>query len=399
MCRGAIYREAHEGCRVGIAHRDRRGLRPWRAMSTLWEINEGQPVSLRIARFAPLAVLMGLTMPARGGDEPLTSTRVYENRLKPIANPEARPILADYPQFVEPVREVARFEAPTLGNDPGADLEVRAWRFSYNARGIIEIPNRLRADRTAIIVVHPWGIDDGQGWRTPEPAGVAFQCTPAKNRIVLDHAATVIDPFLKAMRSKVALVAYSLPGREDPIRKKLYRSLRGQPTDRRELKAKLESFNYRAQALPSAITVSAGTPTIDYFRQFPGLDAGAAYDGPGFWDLPIPVMKSIDVAPRDVVIYDGEGYPALRDFLRRGGIRHVLLAGYNADMCVCSTTAGYKNLSQDFDVFLVGDATIATFPAHPTPRFATTSAVCFASLNLFITQVSWVRSVPDIVGH
>ena len=92
----------------------------------------------------------------------------------------------------------------------------------------------------------------------------------------------------------------------------------------------------------------------------------------GFWELPIPVMKPIEVAPRDVVIYDGEGYPALRDFLKKQGIRHVLLAGYNTDMCVCSTTAGYKNLAQDFDVFLVGDATIATFPAQPTPRFATT---------------------------
>ena len=102
-----------------------------------------------------------------------------------------------------------------------------------------------------MIVVHPWGIDDGQGWRTPEPAGVAFQCTPAKNRIVLDHAATVINPFLKAMRGKAAMVAYSLPGREDPIRKKLYRSFRGQPDDqdreqgRRELEAKLASFRYR----------------------------------------------------------------------------------------------------------------------------------------------------------
>ena len=104
-------------------------------------------------------------------------------------------------------------------------------------------------------------------------------------------------------------------------------------------------------------------------------------------------MNSIDVDLRDVVIYDGEGYPALRGFLKNQGIRHVLLAGYNTDMCVCSTTAGYKNLAQDFDVFLVGDATIATFPAQPTPRFATTSSVCFAALNLFITQASWVRPV------
>ncbi len=360
-------------------------------------------MSRRIKAFLKLAALAGLAMTARGGDG--SSTRTYENRLRPIAPSRVRPILADYPQFVEPVRETARFEAPTLVDDPGADLEVRAWRFSYNARGIIEVPNRLRADRTAIIVVHPWGIDDGQGWRTPEPAGVAFQCTSVKNRIVLDHAATVINPFLKTMRGQVSLVAYSLPGREGPIRKKLYRSFRGRPTDedrdqgRRELKAKLESFSYRGQALPSTIAASSETPTVDYFRQFPGLVAGPAYDGPGFWDLPIPVMRPIDVDPRDVVIYDGDGYPALRDFLKRRGVRHVLLAGYNTDMCVCSTTAGYKNLSQDFDVFLVGDATIATFPAQPTPRFATTSAVCFASLNLFITQVSWVRPVTVAAGR
>jgi hypothetical protein len=353
-----------------------------------------------LGRFIGLITLATLAATAQAGDD---ATRVYENRLEPIADP--RPILADFPQFVEPVHELAaRFEAPVLVDDAGADLSVRAWRFSYNARGIIEVPNRLRADRTAVIVVHPWGIDDGQGWRTPEPAGVAFQCTPAKNRIVLDHAATVINPFLKAMRGRVRLVAYSLPGTEDPIRKKLYRSFRGRPTDadrtegQKELEAKLNSFPYRGRAVPTSVTVSAATPTVDYFRQFPGLDSGPAYEGRGFWELPIPVMKPIEVARDDVVIYDGEDYPALRDFLRRQGVRHILLAGYNTDMCVCSTTAGYKNLGQDFDVFLVGDATIATFPAQPTPRFATNQAVCYAALNLFITQVSWVRPAPGGAG-
>jgi hypothetical protein len=354
----------------------------------------------RLLRFVALAGV-GFAAAAHAGED--SSTRIYENRLKPTADP--RPILADFPQFVEPVREVARFEAPTLIDDPGADLEVRAWRFSYNARGIIEVPNRLRADRTAVIVVHPWGIDDGQGWRTPEPAGVAFQCTPAKNKIVVDHAGTVINPFLKSLRSKVRLVAYSLPGTEDPIRKKIYRSFRRQPSEKEreqgqgELKTKLASFAYHGQSVPASLTVSADRPTIDYFKQFPGLDAGPAYEGPGFWELPIPVMNSIDVALRDVVIYDGEGYPALREFLKSQGIRHVLLAGYNTDMCVCSTTAGYKNLGQDFDVFLVGDATIATFPGQPTPRFATTSSVCFAALNLFITQASWVRPASVAPGH
>jgi hypothetical protein len=195
----------------------------------------------------------------------------------------------------------------------------------------------------------------------------------------------------------VKLVAYSLPGKEDPIRKKLYRSFRARPTEedrsqgRKELAEKLNGFNYRGEPLPTSIVVAAETPTVNYLRDFPGLDAGPKYDPKGFWDLPIPVMKTIEVKPDDVVIYDGEGYPALRDFLKAQGVRHVLLAGYNTDMCVCATTAGYKNLAPDFDVFLVGDATIATFPGNPSPQFATNAAVSFAALNLFITQSSWVR--------
>jgi hypothetical protein len=43
-------------------------------------------------------------------------------------------------------------------------------------------------------------------------------------------------------------------------------------------------------------------------------------------------------------------------------------------------------------VFLVGDATLATFPAHDTPKFATTAAVSFAALDLFITQASWIKA-------
>ena len=42
-------------------------------------------------------------------------------------------------------------------------------------------------------------------------------------------------------------------------------------------------------------------------------------------------------------------------------------------------------------VFLVGDATLATFPANETPQYATNAHVSFASLNQLITQVSWVQ--------
>src|SRR3954467_844844 len=39
----------------------------------------------------------------------------YENRLTLLNDPP--PLLADYPEFVEPVRELRRYEAPLLVND------------------------------------------------------------------------------------------------------------------------------------------------------------------------------------------------------------------------------------------------------------------------------------------
>ncbi len=338
-------------------------------------------------------VIAGTALASDGSAQ--SPQRVYENKLSPLPNPP--PLLADHPEFIEPIREEARFEAPVLVDDADADLHVRAWRFSYNARGIIEMPNRLRADATAIIMVHPWGIDDGQGWKTPEPNGVCDFCTPKKNKLAGLHTRTVINPFLKALRGKVALTMLSLIGPADPIRKRLYRTIdytpsvaeRGQAA--KDLKAKLASLSYRAEPLPRQLTLSPQRPVADYFRQFPGLDAGPKYNGAGFWDMPVPVTSDIDVEPADVLIFDVEGYPKLRDFLKRMKVRHVLLTGYATDMCFCETTAGYKNLSKDFNVFLVGDASLATFPANATPRFATNAALSFAALSQLVTQISWVK--------
>jgi hypothetical protein len=343
-----------------------------------------------------LLSLMNPATPAQSSPMP----RRYANRLTPLANP--KPLLADHPEFIEPIREVTRYEAPVLVDDKNADLHVRAWRFSYNARGIIEMPNRLCAAQTAVIMVHPWGVDDGQGWQTPEPAGVADFCTPTKNHLAGRHTREVVNPFLKSLRGKASLIMYSLPGDEDPIRKKLYRSFKSRPSSKdrregaRELKAKLNDFTYRGESIPSVLELSAEQPVVDYFRQFPGLDAGAKFNHAGFWDLPIPVTQDVDVDPNDVVVYDAQGYKVLKAFLQQQGIRHVLLTGYCTDMCYCRTTAGYQNLSRDFNVFLVGDATLATFPANSSPRFATNAAISFASIDQMITQVSWItyKAIP-----
>tara|TARA_B100000686_G_scaffold314547_1_gene360706 strand:+ start:308 stop:526 length:219 start_codon:yes stop_codon:yes gene_type:complete len=53
-------------------------------------------------------------------------------------------------------------------------------------------------------------------------------------------------------------------------------------------------------------------------------------------------------------------------------------------------TAGHENLRCDFNVFLVGDAVQATFPANAAAQYATNQAVSFASLNVLVTQASWI---------
>ena len=349
-------------------------------------------------RFVCCAFAVGFAVGANltFADDPV---RVYHNRLTLLKDP--KPLLNDYPEFVQPIEEVRRYEAPVLVDDNEADLSVRAWRFSYNARGIIEMPNRLRSDRTAVIMVHPWGIDDGQGWKTPEPAGACDFCTPTKNHLAAKHTRLVIDPFLKRMRGTVALIMFSLIGKPDPIRKKMYRTFDYNPTveeraaAKKQLQAKLTSLPYKGSRLVEKFTLSADRPVIDYFRQFPGLSAGDRYNGMGFWNVPVPITTDVTVHHDDVLVFDQEGYEPLKKFLNKHGICHVLLTGYATDMCFCHTTAGYENLSKDFNVFLVGDATLATFPANNTPRYATNAHISFASINQLVTQLSWVKKMEE----
>ena len=95
-------------------------------------------------RLLCVLLLSGLLPATSHSAEPEAgSTRTYNNRLKPLDT--LPPLLADYPRFVAPVRELRRFEAAAIVDDANADLSVRAWRFSYNARGIIEMPNHLKA--------------------------------------------------------------------------------------------------------------------------------------------------------------------------------------------------------------------------------------------------------------
>jgi nicotinamidase-related amidase len=166
----------------------------------------------------------------------------------------------------------------------------------------------------------------------------------------------VINPLLERLRPQVKFVMYSMRSGEKPEHKKAYRSIRNHPSAAeqaaglRELHATLKAFKYEGNPLPAELKLSETNAVRDYFEQFPGLDATAKYNNEGFWDLPTPVCSDVKMHPEDIVIYDDDGYPALREFLKKNEIRHVILTGYATDMCFCLTTAGYKNLSKDFNV-------------------------------------------------
>jgi len=245
-------------------------------------------------------------------------------------------------------------------------------------------------------MVHLWGIDDGHGLETPEPAGCAFFCTKEKNALVEGHIRDTINPLLARLRARVALVGYSMPGVEDDIRRLLYASVRTRPEDldvaegERRLREVLAGQDFRGHELVQSLELDDAHPLAGYLCRTPSTDASESYNGGGFWQLPMPVHRAVERAPSDLVFYDGEGYEVVRDFLRQRGVRHVLLCGYATDMCVKGTTCGYDNLCADFNVFLVGDATMATFPASRTPALATQVALCNAALRQMITQVSWI---------
>jgi hypothetical protein len=282
-------------------------------------------------------------------------------------------------------------------DEPNANLTVRAWRFWYNARGIVEMENHLQAKATAIIMVHPWGIDDGHGMETPEPAGVAFMCVKYKNVAVGDHIRQVVNPFLRRLRDYVGLVGYSMPLVEDDIRKLLYASINTPPEalkpeeGERRLQEKLRGFNFTGTPLMQDTALDPTRPVSSYMENTPSTDAYTGVNPPGYWDLPMPVHAALERKPTDLVFYDGEGYEKVRDYLKSKGIRHVLLTGYCTDMCVKATTCGYENLSKDFNLFLVGDATLATYPGSTTPRYATQVALANAALWQLVTQVNWCK--------
>jgi hypothetical protein len=314
----------------------------------------------------------------------------YDNTLTVITS-KIDTIMADYPDFYLPIIVENRFKGKVLIEDKNANLLVKSWRYSYNARGIIQIDNKLNKDNTAIVIVHPWGIDNNQIYITPKPAGAVFMGTPEKNKVYIKHTQKVLNPFLKNIKNNVNMVVFSLPGERDNVRNSLYSNqIIKKSIFQRELNDILQSFSYKGNNLKKKLLISNVNVINDYFNEFISLDGSEYYNGKGFWSLPVPLVNTLNFFDNYQIIYDQEGYDTLKKMLKRNNIKHVLLGGYCLDKCVKHTTAGYDNLKKDFNVFIIGDATLSTYPASEKPHYSNYYNIANASLTNLITQISWI---------
>lgn len=344
------------------------------------------------------------------------STFTYKNTLTIIEEP--LPILADFPEFVEPLLFEERYLAPPVVNDRQGEIEVRSWRYWYNARGIIEMTNRLDADATAIINLMSWGVDDGAGMQSPKPAGIVLSGTPEKNALFPRQVRQVIDPFLNRMGSHTVLVGHTLPGKEDPVRRLLYPSISNGGTipdedkGRRMLRSILSSYTFTGPKPEEIISLDNSIPLTSYFLEMPSSHANTAYNGSGFKELPVPLVKGLARTANEIVLYDGDGYDSIRNYLKSRGIRHILVLGFFEKETLLPThpraedessskpisaklglECTIEKLGKDFNIFLVGDTMRTTFPASTTPRYAVQAELAKLSGEYMITQVGWVNVV------
>jgi hypothetical protein len=294
---------------------------------------------------------------------------------EPVPDLDPDTILGDWPDYVDPIGpyDYDRYTDDPIVDAIGADLVVRAWRWSDAVGGIVETENQLRSDNTALILVHPWGIDDGQGWAWPqayEAYGYVFEGLYDDNQLYLQQVDEIARPLVDGLRGRLPVILYALPGVADSLRTRRYRSFDTLPSAGERAVAQGE-----IEATLAALTGNA-------------------------WPSAIPVVAGLDPAPDDLVNYDDEGLQTLVDNLRALGVEHVLLGGWATDMCVVTTTAGYAQLATAFDVFLVGDATLAAWPltaAPPNgyvPRSTLDALFDAASLDgVAVTQVSWLDAL------
>ena len=307
------------GCPVSANHRSR-------------PFSNG-PQNLSHAHAVVLLLLCWPLVRSQGNRPPFALT----NRLTPIQEP--KPLLADRPEIRRAGPRACTLEAPAWWTTERADLHVRAWRWSYNARGIIEMPHHLRAKRP------PWSWFIRRASMMVRVEHRSRRAWPtlhaAKNHRRPPHA-RVIQPVPQSP-FKVAFVMY-LPSDEKARCASSRRSFNHTPSgqaSRRcwELRRKLTSFHLSRRAAPATLQLLSRQAGGHYFQAIPGPDAGRATTTPAFGTCRSP-SRATSTCTRTASWSKTPRLEPLKKFLLQHGVRHILLTGYATDMCFARTCAG-----------------------------------------------------------
>jgi len=105
----------------------------------------------------------------------------------------------------------------------------------------------------------------------------------------------------------------------------------------------------------------------------------------------ITVTGAAYSAQGKIIFYGKKSFEGLKTYLQHQGIENILLCGYTTDKGLKEAMTGQMNLRRDFNVFIVGDATLATFKPSVNLASSTSAALVSAALENFITQISWIQ--------
>jgi hypothetical protein len=279
--------------------------------------------------------------------------------------------------------------AKPLIND--GNLIVDSWRYSYNLRGIIRMENSLNPKKTALLVVHPLAIDDGSGLITPNPNGAIHFGTSKKNKVANDVIKKVTNPFLNQYRGKVSKICIDLQGREDGLRNKTYPSIsnKGKIINKTSkiLLRNITKNKFKGNSIEKKLLLNKNFILTDYFKKFPSLNAGSRYNG-GFEKISFPVNQNLEVCEDDIVFYDGDGWNKSLKYLKMIGVKHILAIGFSMDVCL---RRRIDYLKKHFNIIIVSDASLATFPGPNNPNSIMEFKSYDQSLDYFITSTTRIR--------
>ncbi len=298
------------------------------------------------------------------------------------------------PYFDSIVLENSISGAPIILKDSSM-LSIRAMRYSYNFRSMIIHDINIDPQETALIVIHPIDIDNGE-ISTVMPLGAYFMGTPSKNTIASKHMKEVLNPFIQKMRKQLKKIIFIMPFYSKTDLVKLY-SMKGdtyQGIDSNYLNEyllKINKYNYEGIDTHLPLILKGRSILNSYFNEFPGLMLNNTKNNIEFSKLPFRINRDIILSEGDLILFDDMSLESFDSLLLSMDIKNLIYSGYAMDLCVKKLNQGYEKTAPLYNIFVCIDAGLTTFPGDDGLNKYNTVNALNTSFLYFITQIGWIK--------